>query len=198
MGKSRTAALNFLAVFLMQILIPLDHKLSLSRHAHSSQLLQPPSQLKPSHADIKAAVSCFQITLDLCGFRAKSRQRSCCLNFCTLRLSCRTQVSRAGEVLALVRLFLRTWTAVKRAGSRTAPDLKAGSKADLAEGKKSTDKSAGSGEASQRNEPSAQTKQMAALRLARVLVGQSRAPAKAWLLPKAETDICGQRGRRGG
>lgn len=136
MGKSRTAALNFLAVFLMQILKPLDHKLSLSRHAHSSQLLQPPSQLKPSHADIKAAVSCFQITLDLCGFRAKSRQRSCCLNFCTLRLSCRTQVSRAGEVLALVRLFLRTWTAVKRAGSRTAPDLKAGSKADLAEGKK--------------------------------------------------------------
>lgn len=177
----------------MQILKPLDHKPSLSRHAHSSQLLQPPSRLKPSHGDIKAAVSFFQITLDLRGFRAKSHQRSCCLNFCTLRLSCRTQVSRAGQVLVLVQLFLSTWTAVKRAGSRTAPDLKEGSKADLAERKKSTGKWAGSGEASERNEPNAQTKQMAALRLARGLVGQSRAPAKAWLLPKAQTDECRQR-----
>lgn len=141
----------------MQILKPLDHKLSLSRHAHSSQLLQPPSRLKPSHADTKAAVSCFQITLDLCGFRAKSHQRSCCFNFCALHLSCRTQVSRAGEVWLLVQLFLRTWTAVKRAGSRTAPDLKEGSKADLAEGKKHRPVS-WLREAGQRNEPKAQRK----------------------------------------
>lgn len=141
----------------MQILKPLDHTVSLSRHAHSSQLLQPLSGLRLSHTDIKAAASCFQITLDLCGFRAKSHKRSCCLNFCAPSVSCRAQVSRAGEVLALVRLLLRTWTAVKRAGSTTAPDLKGGSKAGLAEGKK-PGKSAGSGEANQRKEPSAHTK----------------------------------------
>lgn len=42
----------------------------------------------------------------------------------------------AGKVVLSVQLFLLTWTAVKRAGSRTAPDLKEGSKAALAEGKK--------------------------------------------------------------
>lgn len=158
----------------MQILKPLDHTLSLSRHAHSSQLLQPPSRLKLSHADTKAAVSCFQITLDLCGFRAKSHQRSCCLNFCALSLSCRTQVSRAGKVFVLVQLFLRTWTAVKRAGSRTAPDLKGGSEAGLAEGKKhgQVDWLRG-GESEERAQHTNKAK--AALRLAQALVGQSRA-----------------------
>lgn len=180
----------------MQILKPLDHTLSLSRHAHSSQLLQPLSRLKLSHTDINAAVSCFQITLDLCGFRAKSHQRSCCLNFCALSLSCRTQVRRAGQVLALVQLFLRTWTAVKRAGSRTAPDLKEGSKAGLAEGKKHRQVSWLRGGKSEERAQS--TKPVAAPRLARVLVGQSRVPAKAWLLPKAQTDECRQRARRGG
>lgn len=32
-------------------------------------------------------------------------------------------MTRAGKLLLLVQLFLLTWTAVKRAGSRTAPDL---------------------------------------------------------------------------
>lgn len=45
-------------------------------------------------------------------------------------------MTRAGKVLLLFQLFLLTWTAVKRAGSRAAPDLKEGSKADLAEEKK--------------------------------------------------------------
>lgn len=45
-------------------------------------------------------------------------------------------MTRAGEVLLLVQLFLLTWTAVKRAGSRAASDLREGSKANLAEEKK--------------------------------------------------------------
>lgn len=45
-------------------------------------------------------------------------------------------MARAGKVVVLVQLFVLTWTAVKRTSSRTAPDLKEGSKADLAEGKK--------------------------------------------------------------
>lgn len=179
----------------MQILKPLDHKLSLSRHAHSSQLLQPPSRLKPSHADTKAALSCFQITLDLCGFRAKSHQRRCCFNFCALHLSFRTQVSRAGEVWLLVQLFLRAWTAVKRAGSRTAPDLKEGSKADLAEGKKHRPVS-WLREASQRSEPKAQRKRMAALRLAQSC-GAEPSPRQGRAAPKAGTHACRQRGWRG-
>ena len=45
-------------------------------------------------------------------------------------------MTRAGKVVLLVQLLLLTWRAVKRAGSRTAPDLKGGSEADLAEGRK--------------------------------------------------------------
>lgn len=44
-------------------------------------------------------------------------------------------MTRAGKLVLLVQLFLLTWTAVKRAGSTTAPDLKAGREAGLAEGK---------------------------------------------------------------
>lgn len=167
----------------MQILKPLDHKLSLSRHAHISQLLQPPSQ-----PDIKAAASCFQITLDLCGFRAKPHQRGCCLNFCALCVGCRTQVSRAGQVLVLVQLFLRTWTAVKRAGSRTAPDLKGGSKADLAQGKKHRQVSwlrgGKSGERAQRT-----NKANGSLRLAQALWGRAQPRPRQGCFPRlGQTD----------
>lgn len=180
----------------MQILKPLDHTLSLSRHAHSSQLLQPPSRLKLSHTDINAAVSCFQITLDLCGFRAKSHQRSCCLNFCALSLSCRTQVSRAGQVLALVQLFPHTWTAVKRAGSRTAPDLKEGSKAGLAEGRKHSQVSwLRGGKSEERAQRT--NKARGSPEAGPGPGGAEPGPAKAWLLPKAQTGECRQRARRG-
>lgn len=141
-------------------------------------------------------MSCFQITLDLCGFGAKPHQRSCCLGFCTLCLSCRTQVTRAGKVVLLVQLFLLTWTAVKRAESRAAPDLKEGSKADLAEGKKSTGNSAGLGEASQSNKPQAQTKQMAALGLASALAGQSRATGQGMAGFLRLRGVCQQRGQQ--
>lgn len=143
-------------------------------------------------------MSCFQITLDLCGFGAKPHQRSCCLSFCVLCSGCRTQVTRAGKVLLLVQLFLLTWTAVKRAGSRTAPDLKEGSKADLAEGKKHRQVSwLGGGKSEERARSTNKANGSLEAGPGPGRTELSHQPRHG-LVPKAERGICRQRGQQRG